>query len=128
MKNKEVQKYYKILRGLFRTINFYEGKFLKSFKETLYEYAILNPKCTYNDLVLRFGTPQEVFAGYINEQNIDDILKKIKKNNGKKLMIAALVTILAVGIISLSVRCYFLYRLYQEVSDNIVVTKEIIIR
>lgn len=43
-------------------------------------------------------------------------------------MLAALIIILAIGIISLSVRCYFLYKLYQEVSDSIVVTEEVIIQ
>ena len=128
MRNEAVKKYYRILRGLFHTINFHEAKFLKSLKESLNEYAILNPECTYNDLISRFGTPQEVFTDYLNEQDPDDIFLQIKKNNGKKLMLAALIIILAIGIISLSVRCYFLYKLYQEVSDSIVVTEEVIIQ
>lgn len=128
MKNESVKKYYKLLRGLFRTINFHEGKFLKSFREALNEYAILYPKCSFDDLVLRFGTPQEVFTDYINEQDPDDIIKKIKRNNGKKLLFVAFITILLVGVITLSVRCYFLYKLYQEVSDSIVVKEEIIIQ
>lgn len=128
MKNRAVKQYYRILRGLFKSINFCEGKFLKSYREMLNEYAILNPQCTYNDLVLRFGTPQEVFTDYINEQDPGEVIKMIKKNNGKKILLVSLIMILVVGIISLSVRCYFLYRLYQEVSNSIVVTEEIIIQ
>ncbi len=128
MRNEAVKKYYKILRGLFHAINLKEGKFLKSFREALNEYAILNPKCSFDDLVSRFGTPQEVFTDYINEQDPDDIIKTIKRNNGKKIVLIALITILVVGIITLSVNCYFLYILYQEVSDSIVVTKEIIVQ
>lgn len=84
MNNDAVKKYCILLRGLFQTINFHQGKFLKSYKEMLNEYAFLNLKCTYEDLVSRFGTPQEVFIDYLNEQNPDAILKTIRKNNGKK--------------------------------------------
>lgn len=128
MNNDAVKKYCILLRGLFQTINFHQGKFLKSYKEMLNEYAFLNPKCTYEDLVSRFGTPQEVFIDYLNEQNPDAILKTIRKNNGKKILMMIFIVIVIIGTVSLSVRCYFYYKLYQEVSNSVVTTEEIIIQ
>lgn len=128
MKNESVKKYYKLLRGLFRTINFHEGKFLKSFREALNEYAILYPECSFDDLVLRFGTPQEVFTDYINEQDPDYILKTIRKNNGKKILMMICIVIAIIGAVSLSVRCYFYYKLYQEASNSVIAREEIIIQ
>ena len=127
MRNEAAKKYYMVLRGLFITINFHEGKFLKSFREALNEYVILNPKCSYDDLVSRFGTPQTVFSDYISEQDIDDILKTIKKKNGKKLLTVSIIAILVVSAISLSVCSYFYYQLYQQVSDSVVISEEEII-
>ena len=84
MKNEAAVKYYRQLKGLFKKINFAQGKFLKSYKEMLGEYVIVNPKCTYEDLVLRFGSPQDVYINYINEQDPENVLKTIKRNVWEK--------------------------------------------
>lgn len=127
MKNEAAVKYYRELKGLFKKINFAQGKFLKSYKEMLDEYVIVNPKCTYEDLVLRFGSPQDVYINYINEQDPENVLKTIKHNVWKKALTWCIIIALIASGIIVAVRCFFYYRLYQEAYKDIPVVREVII-
>lgn len=127
MKNKAVVKYCKELRGLFEKINFAQGKFLKSYKEMLDEYVIVNPKCTYEDLVLRFGSPQDVYTNYMNEQDPVNVLKTIKCNAWKKVLTLVLIITLVTGGIVAAVKSFFYYRLYQEAYKDIPTVREVIV-
>lgn len=124
MKNKNIRTYYKILKGLFLNIDFKEGRFLKDSKNQLKEYELLHPDCTLQEVEEMFGTPQQVYAEYIGEQDTEYLLRAINKRILKKHLLGAVICII-IGCIL--VRSLFYYSLYIEVRDTIIVETETII-
>lgn len=106
MKNSGTIKYFSILKAIFPRINFQEGRFLKDFRTQLEEYSMLHPGCTYDDIVNKFGTPEDVLSDYLCDQNSDYILSCIKKKKFKWILLIIIVTVAFMCTISFLFFCY----------------------
>ena len=60
MKNKYCMQYYKVLKGLFPRLSFWNGKFLRDVKTQLSAFSILHPNATYDDVVDSFGLQRQM--------------------------------------------------------------------
>lgn len=70
--------------------------FLKALRETLAEYADLNPECTLDDLVEQFGTPEMVAKEFLGDTKELSPSRLAQKNRKRILIIGILVILLAV--------------------------------
>ena len=77
MKNKYCMQYYKVLKGLFPRLSFWNGKFLRDVKTQLRDFSILHPNATYDDVVDAFGLPEEVVEEYLNSQDSSQLHNKV---------------------------------------------------
>lgn len=119
-------KYYKILKELFVQVNFMEGKFLKDFRLSLHEYSLTHPGCTYEDLVDKFGAPEEIWYDYVSVQDPDYILSCVNKKHIAKWVKASIV---AVCICCCLIWGLFYYRLYvgsekATIDEHVIIIEE----
>lgn len=110
MKNINIHNYYSTLKNLFPQTNYEEGRFLRDFKKSLYEYTISHPYCTYDDLVSYFGKPQDIISEYLTCQNSDYILECIKKKKHTKCILRMFIIFLLVSGIGFSIFCFAAYK------------------
>lgn len=116
MRNKCINEYYRILKAMFPIKDIYEVKFLKDFKNSLIEFVNEYPNSTFDDLIIEFGTPQEVLLEYMDTQDYLQTSKKIKNRSYKKIFVTCLIICLFIGMSSYIL---FLLKLNREVERSI---------
>lgn len=116
MRNKYTNEYYRILKAIFPLKDFYEAKFLKDFKNSLIEFSNEHPNSTFDDLIIEFGTPQEVLLEYMDTQDYLLTSKKIKNRSYKNFFVICIMIILFIGMSSYIL---FLLKLNREVERSI---------
>ena len=99
MKNKYCMQYYKVLKGLFPRLSFWNGKFLKDVKTQLSAFSILHPNATYDDVVNAFGQPEEVVEEYLNSQDSSQLHNKVLVHRYIRLTFYSILIALALFII-----------------------------
>ena len=72
-------------------------------KASILEYVAEMPDATYDDLLARFGTPEQIAASYLEEMDISDIRKQLAIR--KKIMLiislsAICIVLLWIGVVS----------------------------
>ena len=111
MKNKYCMQYYKVLKGLFPRLSFWNGKFLKDVKTQLSAFSILHPNATYNDVVNAFGQPEEVVEEYLNSQDSSQLHNKVLIHGYIRLIFYGILIALALFVIGTYI---FFFTSYQE--------------
>ena len=99
MKNKYCMQYYKVLKGLFPRLSFWNGKFLKDVKTQLSAFSILHPNATYDDVVDAFGLPEEVVEEFLNSQDSSQLHNKVLVHRYIRLTFYGILIALALFII-----------------------------
>lgn len=117
MKNKNIRKYYLLIKALFPRINFSEGKFLHELKLSLIELEADNHNLTYEDIVNTFGSPETLVSDYISNQDPDYIIQCIKKKKIKKIFISAILLVLLFGLASW---IFFLNQATEISTDSVI--------
>ena len=82
-------------------------------------------RCTYQDIVNEFGTPNEVAGSYIENMESNELIKKL---NRKKLFKYFLLTLLILITLLWGFKMYRLNQLYEEAKSEThgYITEEII--
>ncbi len=121
MKNKNL--YIKNVISLFPIHSKKEREYLKKLKRNINEFDEDYPHSSYDEFVEKFGTPKDIFINYINNQNEEYLIKKIKR---KKIMNIVCICILSFIIIIEFSQAISAYESYQESveerGDNIEIT------
>ena len=117
MKNKNIRKYYLLIKILFPKINFSEGKFLHELKLSLIELEADNHNLTYEDIVNTFGSPETLVSDYISNQDPDYIIQCIKKKKKKKTIISVIILVLLLGLASW---IFFLNQATKVSTDSVI--------
>lgn len=117
MKNKNIRKYYLLIKILFPKINFSEGKFLHELKLSLIELEADNHNLTYEDIVNTFGSPETLVSDYISNQDPDYIIQCIKKKKIKKTIISVIILVLLLGLASW---IFFLNQATKVSTDSVI--------
>ena len=113
MKNKYCMQYYKVLKGLFPRLSFWNGKFLRDVKTQLRDFSILHPNATYDDVVDAFGLPEEVVEEYLNSQDSSQLHNKVLIHGYIRLIFYGILIALALFVIG----TYIFFTSYQELSE-----------
>lgn len=124
MRERCTTKYYKILKELFIQVNYMEAKFLRDFRLSIQEYASSHPGCSYDELVDKFGAPEEVWYDYVGAQEPDYLLACVNKRHIKKYIFVCSVV---VTFVCLVIYIIFSYKVYRHVDNSIVDEKETVI-
>lgn len=120
--NSDIKRYINEI-GKIISINSKDKKdFLKMIEQRILESSSLENKCDYDNIVKKFGKPNEVAASYIEEIDTDTILKILKR----KQYIRWLVSILIVAVIVISMfKIYRLNQLYETAKNELDLYEEI---
>lgn len=124
MKNKNCLLYYKVLKALFPSSSFRESKFLLDVKKQLIEYSRLHPDCSYEDVTLFFGKPEDILCDYIGDSGSIDLYYQIRKKNILQTLCGG---IFAVALVTGIIICSLWYKMYSEFIYNMPLVEEIYI-
>ena len=119
MKNKYCMQYYKVLKGLFPRLSFWNGKFLKDVKTQLSAFSILHPNATYNDVVNAFGQPEEVVEEYLNSQDSSQLHNKVLVHRYIRMAFYGILIILALFIVGTYVLFFTSYQEFLKYNPTI---------
>lgn len=122
MKNTYTNEYYQKVRELLPEINFKEGRFLRDIKKVLTDYEKTHPKCTYEDLVKEFESPDEVVYNYIAVEGKTYLFKVLKrKKYGKYIAIVIISSILIISMLGAGV----VFKSYFDAKRNLTNIKRV---
>lgn len=72
--------------------------FLKALRETLSDYAELNPDCTLEDLIDQFGPPEMVAKDFLGDTK-ELLPSKVAKRNRKRTLIIGILVVLLAAVL-----------------------------
>lgn len=109
------QRYLKNIKNIFPIHTKKEKEYLQKLKSNINEFDEDYPNSSYDEFVDKFGTPKEIFVGYIESQEDDYLIKRL---NVKKIALR-LTVILCICIVFISLwRSYLIYKDYVESSNQ----------
>ena len=120
MSNKNL--YIKNIKKIFPIHSKKEKEYLKKLERHISEYIDDYPNPTYDELVEKFGTPKEVFMGYIDSQEEGYLIQKM---NTKRVVIVLSVIVCSIVLSLCLWKGYLFYKGYQEAMNEKVTTIEI---
>ena len=123
--NKDSKKFIKYVK---RTIPIHskdKREFILLLTQRIKEFSDDLERCTYQDIVNEFGTPNEVAGSYIENMESNELIKKL---NRKKLLKYFLSTLLILITLLWGFKMYRLNQLYEEAKSEThgYITEEII--
>lgn len=72
--------------------------FLKSLEYQIDEFQSDNPNCTYNDLILEFGFPEDIIASYFKESQSNELIRNLKiRKYIKYITLSIIAVVIALG-------------------------------
>ena len=100
-------------------------EFILLLSQRIKEFSDDLERCTYQDIVNEFGTPNEVAGSYIENMESNELIKKL---NRKKLFKYFLLTLLILITLLWGFKMYRLNQLYEEAKSEThgYITEEII--
>lgn len=119
MRNKYCVQYYKVLKGLFPRLSFWNGKFLRDVKTQLRNFSILHPNATYDDVVYAFGLPEEVVEEYLNSQDSSQLHNKVLVHRYIRMAFYGILIILALFIVGTYVLFFTSYQEFLKYNPTI---------
>ena len=119
MRNKYCVQYYKVLKGLFPRLSFWNGKFLRDVKTQLRDFSILHPNATYDDVVYAFGLPEEVVEEYLNSQDSSQLHNKVLVHRYIRMAFYGILIILALFIVGTYVLFFTSYQEFLKYNPTI---------
>ena len=103
LSEKELKKYYKQIKSNLPMYTSKEKKFISDLQSSVCEYIEAKPECIMDDIVERFGTPNEIVQTYL--EGVEDIDPKKLKLYRRKIKI--IIGVLLVALIT--VTAYTIY-------------------
>lgn len=123
MKNKNCLLFYQELRKCFPSIGFEEGRFLRDIKLQLRDFSLINPNCSYEDIVEAFDSPQSLYHTYIESKELESSANWGTKKFFKRMGIAFIIFLVLMFVMT------FIFHLmaYKNFIDNSIHSSETII-
>ena len=123
-RNPDVRKYIRRIKQELPAMN-REGKQMqRMLRQNVYAYAEEEPDVSYAQLVARFGSPEEIAAAYLSEQNSGTVKEAVRVR--KKIL--TIVLAVAIFIVLLwSAYMVYVYKTIKEIAGGTIVVGEVII-
>lgn len=123
--NKDSKKFIKYVKRIIPIHSKDKREFILLLSQRIKEFSDDLERCTYQDIVNEFGTPNEVAGSYIENMESNELIKKL---NRKKLFQYFLLTLLILITLLWGFKMYRLNQLYEEAKSEThgYITEEII--
>lgn len=123
--NKDSKKFIKYVKRIIPIHSKDKREFILLLSQRIKEFSDDLERCTYQDIVNEFGTPNEVAGSYIENMESNELIKKL---NRKKLFKYFLLTLLILITLLWGFKMYRLNQLYEEAKSEThgYITEEII--
>ena len=123
--NKDSKKFIKYVKRIIPIHSKDKREFILLLSQRIKEFSNDLERCTYQDIVNEFGTPNEVAGSYIENMESNELIKKL---NRKKLLKYFLSTLLILITLLWGFKMYRLNQLYEEAKSEThgYITEEII--
>lgn len=109
--NKDSKKFIKYVKRIIPIHSKDKREFILLLTQRIKEFSDDLERCTYQDIVNEFGTPNEVAGSYIENMESNELIKKL---NRKKLLKYFLSTLLILITLLWGFKMYRLNQLYEE--------------
>ena len=96
-------------------------RILSQIRDSVDDYLIQNPDADFEMIEMHFGTPQEIAASYVNEQDASMLLKKMGIK--KKILVVVASVMAAFVLIWIGVATWGVYR--AEASSDRYITQTV---
>ena len=89
---------------------------MEEIEATITSYLLENSNVTYDDMIARFGAPQQIAATYVEEMGTDELLRNLKIR--KKVIRITAIALLSCVIIWIGGILVALYNSYNSVNGQ----------
>ena len=113
--NKDSKKFIKYVKRIIPIHSKDKREFILLLTQRIKEFSDDLERCTYQDIVNEFGTPNEVAGSYIENMESNELIKKL---NRKKLLKYFLSTLLILITLLWGFKMYRLNQLYEEAKSE----------
>lgn len=115
MAKKALKKYLHILKYAFPYLGKQETLYIKRLRSSLNEYILEFPDSTYDDLVLEFGTPENLVINYYYELNDSLLLHRLYF---RKKFFLFCITVFILFTIFIGYKSINMYNEYNKTINN----------
>ncbi|MCD8380889.1 MAG: DUF6120 family protein [Lachnospiraceae bacterium] len=125
--DKICEQYISQIKYFFPLIGKKEKDYLQKLQTTLNDYCEQSVTVSLDSLYTEFGTPSNIVADYFSDTNINDIVKRVRKDKSLKRISFCLIACLIIVLIGCSIRIGINFKNYnQAISDSAQYYEEII--
>lgn len=87
----DIKKYIKYVKKIIPIHSKDKKEFIQLLTQKIIEFSNEHDSCSYQDIVDKFGSPNEVAASYIETLNSDEIIKKLNKKKIINIFISVII-------------------------------------
>ena len=110
MRNAQARQYLREIRGCIPCYGKAKYEILRKIKGMIRVALSEEPEMSYEMLVARFGTPQQIAASYVDELDTLELLKKLRMRNKIIAIVcatAAIILAIWVGVVVTATRAHY---------------------
>ena len=110
MRNAQVRRYLREIQGCIPCHGKAKYEILRKIKGMIRAALSDAPEMSYEMLVARFGTPQQIAASYVDELDTPELLKKLRMRNKIIAIVcatAAIILAIWVGVVVTATRAHY---------------------
>ena len=121
--SRKIKHYFKQIRLLIPVRSKGVKRFLQDFRNAVEEYQEEHPECSAEDIMERFGSPEDVAYEYVSSVDSEEICRRITIS---KFVRRAIGIIVIVAVIAAGYRVWMLYDIHQQAEDAYI-SREVIV-
>ena len=114
--NGQLRRYLSEVRKLLPCSRSAKKRIMEEIEATITSYLLENSNVTYDDMIARFGAPQQIAATYVEEMGTDELLRNLKIR--KKVIRITAIALLSCVIIWIGGILVALYNSYNSVNGQ----------
>ena len=112
--SRRIEHYFRQIRLLIPVSSKGVKKFLRDFRSSVEEYEEEHPECSAEDIIERFGSPEDVAYEYVSSVDAEEICRRISISRFVRRAIGIIVVAV---VIAASYRVWILYDIHQQALD-----------
>ena len=112
----KIKHYFREIRLLIPVSSKGVKKFLQDFRSSVEEYAENHPECSAEEIIERFGSPEDVAYEYVSSVDAEEICRRITMSRSIKRAVGVIVIAAAVAS---GYRAWMLHDIQRHVLDEL---------
>jgi nucleotide-binding universal stress UspA family protein len=112
--------YLKQIKSLFPVYGKHEKRFLTDFEKDIQDYLQSDSEASVESAISHFGSPADIIQDYMDNIDIDDLIKRARFAKTVRAGVIIIVLIVAIVAATLSVTYYYQSKEAQEALASIV--------